>query len=219
MQKGFIQKVTEIKTKFEIKSKPQPLYQRRNPADVEQVECYLHLQQSIIKGEVGTETLRHLALGTMNTRYPQDKWLHIFTDGCQIDGYINAGASIYCELFSCYMPLGQHSTAFDGETEAICTALRLLNLHQNKFERARIFSDSEAAILSAGSTETVITEAKDCQVLIQQLKAKHKQIAVQWIPGHCQIAGNEHADALAKRVPKLQKHISEKHPTILLNYI
>ena len=36
----------------------------------------------------------------MNTRYPQDKWLHIFTDGSQIDGYINAGAGIYCERSS-----------------------------------------------------------------------------------------------------------------------
>jgi hypothetical protein len=66
------------------------------------------------------------------------------------------------------MPLGQHSTAFDGEIEAIRTALRLLNLHQTKFERAFIFSDSKAAILSAGSTETVIvTEAKDCQDLVR----------------------------------------------------
>jgi len=35
-----------------------------------------------VKGEIGTDTLRHLALETMNTRYPSDKWLHIFTDGC-----------------------------------------------------------------------------------------------------------------------------------------
>jgi len=106
-------------------------------------------------------------LETMNTRYPQDRWLHIFTDSSQIDGYIKAGVGIYCELFSCYMPLGQHSTAFEREVEAIRTALRLLNLHQNKFERAVSFSESKAAILSAGSTETVISqEAKDCQVLI-----------------------------------------------------
>ena len=160
-QNGSVQKVTEIKTKFKIKSKPQPLYQRQNPADVEQVECYLYLQQSIIKGEIGTETLRHLALETMNTRYPQDKWLHIFTDGSQVDGYINDGVGIYSELFSCYLPLGQHSTEFDGEIEVMRTALRLLNLHHNKFERAVIFSDSKAAILSA-----VSTEAKDCQALI-----------------------------------------------------
>jgi hypothetical protein len=125
MQNGFIQKITEIKTKFEIKSRPQ----WRNPVDIEPVECCLHLQQSIVKGEIGTETLRHLSLETMNTRYPQD----IFADGSQIDGYINAGAGIHCELFSCYMPLGQHSTAFDGEIEAIRTALRLLNLRLNKF--------------------------------------------------------------------------------------
>ena len=47
-QNGFIQKVLEIKTKFEINSKPQPLHQRRNPVDVEQIECYLHVQQNII---------------------------------------------------------------------------------------------------------------------------------------------------------------------------
>ena len=108
---GFVQKVTDIKKKLEIKSKAQPLHQQRNPVGIEQIEHHLHLQQNIIKGE--TETLRYLALETMNTRYPQDKWLHIFTDGSQIGGYINAGAGIHCELFSCYMPLGQHSTAFD----------------------------------------------------------------------------------------------------------
>jgi ribonuclease HI len=103
-----------------------------------------------------------------------------------------------------------HSTAFDGDIEAIHTALRLLNLNQNKFERAIIFSDSKAAMLSAGSTETLIsTEARDCQVLIR-LKAQHKQIALQWIRRRCQIAGNEHADALAKKGARItQIHIRE----------
>jgi hypothetical protein len=56
----------------------------------------------------------------------------------------------------------------------------------------------------------IATKAKDCQVLIWQLKAKHKQIALQWIPGHCQIAGNEHAHALAKKDAKItQTHIRE----------
>jgi hypothetical protein len=83
----------------------------------------------------------------MNTRHPQDKRLHIFTDGSPIEGYINAGAGIHCELFSCYMPLAQHSTAFDGEIEAIRTALRVLNLHHNTFERAVIFSDKGCSII------------------------------------------------------------------------
>jgi hypothetical protein len=54
------------------------------------------------------------------------------------------------------------------------------------------------------------TEARDCQALIRQLKAKHKQISLLWIPGHRQIAGNEHANALAKKGSKItQTHIIE----------
>ena len=51
--------------------------------------------------------------------------------------------------------------------------------------------------------------------IFRQLKAKHKQIALQWIPGHCQIAGNEHANALAKKGAKItQTHIrgTSYHP-------
>jgi len=84
-----------------------------------------------------------------------------------------------------------------------------MHLHQDKYERAVIFSDSKAAILSVGSTETKIsTEARDFQDLIGQLKANHKQIALQWIPGHCQIVGHEQADVLAKKGTKItQTHI------------
>jgi hypothetical protein len=76
-----------------------------------------------------------------------------------------------------------------------------LNLHQDKLERAVIFCDSKAALLSAGSTETVISaEARYCQVLIRQGQT---QIALQWIPGRCQIVGNEYADALVKKGAKI----------------
>jgi hypothetical protein len=62
-----------------------------------------------------------------------------------------ASNSDFCNHTSS-VPLGQHSTACDGKIEAMRTALRLLNLHQEKFERAVIFSDYKAALLSAGST-------------------------------------------------------------------
>jgi hypothetical protein len=124
------------------------------------------------------------------------------------------------ELFSCYMSLGQHATASNGAIETTRTALRLLNLHQNKSERAVIFSDPKVAILSAGSTETVIsTEAKDCQVLVRQLKAKHKQIDCRGFRDTVKSQRMNMPMYWPKRVPKLHKHIPEKHPTILLNYI
>ena len=47
-------------------------------------------------------------------------------------------------------------------------------------------------------------------VMKRQLKAKHKQIVLQLIPGHSQIAGNEYADTLAKKGAKItQTHIRE----------
>jgi len=53
-------------------------------------------------------------------------------------------------------------------------------------------------------------DIKRSQALIRQLRAKHKQITLQWITRHCQIAGNEHADAMAKKGAKItQTHIRE----------
>ena len=95
----------------------------------------------------------------------------------------------------------------------------MLNCHHNKFERAVIFADSNAAILSAASTETEIsTEARDCQDLIRQLKGKKTdRIAVytRTLPNY-----RERTSRLTgqKGAPKLHKHISEKHPNTLLNY-
>ena len=60
------------------------------------------------------------------------------------------------------------------------------------------------------SISVISTETKDCQALIHQLKAKHKQTVLQWIPGYSQIAGNEYADTLAKKCANItQTHIRE----------
>jgi len=45
---------------------------------------------------------------------------------------------------------------------------------------------------------------------LQLWQSEHKQIVLQWIPGHCQIAVNEYADTLAKEGAKItQTHIRE----------
>jgi len=74
-----------------------------------------------------------------------------------------------------------------------------------------VFTFKPPSPSNAASTETkTSTEARDCQDLIRQLKGKHKQIALQWIPGHCQITGNKQADLLAKKGAKItQTYIRE----------
>jgi hypothetical protein len=108
--------------------------------------------------------------------------------------------SLVCWLFLVSMAFGLALYLWRNWRHTHCTTAAEL-----------VFSDSKAALLSAVSTETVISaEARECQALIWQLKVKHKQISLQWLQGHCQIAGNEHADALAKKGTKiLQTHTRE----------
>ena len=75
--------------------------------------------QNMTKKETNPVLLKHLALEMMQTRYPIDKWMHIFTDGSILDDHTHAGAGIHSKLFSCYKPLGQPSTAYDSEIEGI----------------------------------------------------------------------------------------------------
>ena len=65
--------------------------------------------------------------------------MHIFTDGSKLDDHTHAGAGVHSELFSCYKPLGQSSTAYDGEIEGIHTALQQICAHIDKFEKAVIY--------------------------------------------------------------------------------
>jgi hypothetical protein len=52
-------------------------------------------------------------------------------------------------LFSFYLSLGQHATHFDGEIEAMNTALTQMFGRNGSFEKAVIFSDSSAAIVDS----------------------------------------------------------------------
>jgi ribonuclease HI len=90
--------------------------------------------------------MRLAALEAIYTLYPEEEWLHIYTDGSLTEKNGNVRAGIYCKLFSFYLSLGQHATHFDGEIEAMNTALMNLFGRIGSFEKAVIFSDSSAAI-------------------------------------------------------------------------
>ncbi|XP_042898665.2 uncharacterized protein [Parasteatoda tepidariorum] len=44
---------------------------------------------------------------------------------------------------------------------------------------------------------------QDCLALLEKLKIDGRQVILQWIPGHCDIYGNEQADMLAKQGTKI----------------
>ncbi|GFW09226.1 uncharacterized protein TNCV_2101801 [Trichonephila clavipes] len=92
------------------------------------------------------QQLKAISLKTIDNRFSTSERLHIFTDSSFLDRYLGAGADIFFELFSLYLPLGIFTTAFDAEIEAIAIAVEQLLLRSSEFNRAVIFSHSRSAL-------------------------------------------------------------------------
>ncbi|GFV37617.1 uncharacterized protein LOC103524116 [Trichonephila clavipes] len=76
-------------------------------------------------------------LETINTRFPPEEWLHIYTDGSLLDIAQGAGIGVFSHLYSFYLHAGPLTTHFDGEVEAIHIALQQLAVRLPPIERAR----------------------------------------------------------------------------------
>ena len=96
--------------------------------------------------------------------------------------------------------MGHNRTSFDGEIEAIKIALNQLICQHQRFSKVVLLSDSQSAIYAIANGEAPKTaEVQECRRLYTLLTGMNKTVVLQWIPGHCGIIGNEHADALAKK--------------------
>ncbi|XP_015909090.2 uncharacterized protein [Parasteatoda tepidariorum] len=106
-----------------------------------------------------------------------------------------AEAEVHCDLFSCYSPIGAHSTHYDDEIEAIYVALKQLAISCSSFCRAAILSDSTSALQSLSNGQyTDNTCILECKELVMSIS-----VSFQWIPAQCGISGNEAVDFLAQK--------------------
>ncbi|XP_071043823.1 uncharacterized protein [Parasteatoda tepidariorum] len=110
---------------------------------------------------------------------------------------------IYSSIFSFHVPVGKHRTAFDGEVTALNVAQKQL-IPRHLYKKVVILSDSKAAIQAIASKKMPISKnIQDSRALLEKLKIDGRQVTLQWIPGHCNIYGNEQADMLAKKGTKI----------------
>ncbi|XP_054706520.1 uncharacterized protein LOC129216334 [Uloborus diversus] len=169
--------------------------------------------KNVFKAETNDVVLRALALETIESCYPREKWLRIYTDGSKVNGCVNTGAGVYCELFSFYTPIGNHRSAFDGEIAAICQALSQLQPHLDPFSKAVVLTDSKAALQAIDTPSHSRTLTTDnCLKLLNRLARNNKTVVLQWIPAHCGIQGNEMADFLAKKGASVFQRTNPKLP-------
>ncbi|GFT41428.1 hydroxysteroid dehydrogenase-like protein 1 [Trichonephila clavipes] len=88
--------------------------------------------------------LRSAALATIHERYPDQDWLHVFTDGVTTASFGRAGTGALSNSFNLKEPLSAWSENFDGEIYAIFMAFRAISTTPGL--NIVVFVDSQAAI-------------------------------------------------------------------------
>ncbi|GFV15190.1 uncharacterized protein LOC103524116 [Trichonephila clavipes] len=169
-QKGFIQCVRENIQYKVIYDVPFELLSFANSLDYAILDIRLDLVLNVRKRDLSPTALHAIALETINTRFPLEEWLHIYTDGSLLDFAQGAGIGVFSHLFSFYLHAGPLTTHFDDSTSALQA---LSNYNENNCLRVQ-----------------------NCRELLGKIKGK---IVFQWVPFHCGLWGNERADFLAKK--------------------
>lgn len=212
-QNGFLQGVADIISELDLNYEAEHFSLPINPIVDKRFSIRLELIKDVYKAETSDIVLRTLALETLDSLYPKEEWLRIYTDGSRMSGCVNAGAGVYCELFCLYTPIGNHRSAFDGEIAAICQALSQLRPRLNSFSKVVLLSDSKAALqaIDAPSHSRTLT-IDNCLNLLNWLASNNKIVVLQWIPAHCGIQGNEAADFLAKKGASVLQRTNPRLP-------
>ena len=160
----------------------EPLFPPLNPLDAGEKLCHLHLKSTVSKSQDCSAALLSAGMGSIHNRFSLEVWIHMYTDGSEIEMDGVAGTGIYCELFAYYRSLGTSKSAFCSEIEPIKMALEHLDacLPFPEQRHVVIVSDSQAAILDIANC----LEAPDtmciahCRSLIGKMRNKYKAIVL-----------------------------------------
>jgi ribonuclease HI len=121
-----------------------------------------------------------------------------FTDGSKSDQGTGSGIFVAKRDIAISVNVGVDATVFQSEIKAIEICARELIDGGARNEDIRICSDSKAALMALKSNCFKSKTVWACLQVLQCLGTLNK-LSLMWVPGHCDIAGNEQADRLAKQ--------------------
>lgn len=93
--------------------KLEPPTKPMNPLDYVKFDINLELIQPINKSKDLPSMVNQIAIETVNTLYPNNRWTRIYADGSKLNE--ETGAGIYSELFYHYFALNSDATVFEAE--------------------------------------------------------------------------------------------------------
>uniref|UniRef100_L7LZN4 ribonuclease H n=1 Tax=Rhipicephalus pulchellus TaxID=72859 RepID=L7LZN4_RHIPC len=149
------------------------------------------------KADLSSPALKQLTLLMLHEQYKDH--VKLYTDGSTTVGG-SAGAVIFpAKAESIQFRTSHKTTSTAAELAALRSALRRIDREVPL--KWSIFTDSKPALqclrtaLRRGPQDQLLLEIRQ---LYHQLTDKGHDITFQWLPGHCGITGNEHADDAAK---------------------
>ncbi|GFT85468.1 putative rna-directed dna polymerase from transposon bs [Nephila pilipes] len=136
--------------------------------------------------------LRLMHVKSVEAQSPPNGVVWRWSDGSATGAHTSAG--VYSRHFSLGRAIGQLSTNFDDEVDVVHVALA--EIARREEQNIVAFIDSQAT--NSSIIPSTNSSALKCQHLIDSKIKSGRNVAQQWIPSHCGIAGNEFADSLAK---------------------
>ena len=189
------------KTEHFIEKNRQPGQASRTP------NIHLELKSKMSKQSSDVLDMQKTGLQTIQS-YP-DNCIHVYTDGSAFKGTVNAGYGVRIEypdksLEEISNPCGAHCSNFEAEAIAINTAIKTIKEkfteNPNLQTKIVIFSDAKSVLQALNSERYSSNVIQELSTSMDLFMNEFKQeITLQWIPSHCEINGNERADALAKK--------------------
>ena len=136
--------------------------------------------------------------------------VEIYTDGSTGKDQLNGGAGVHVidkdgtVLYEKSLPAGKWCPSYDGETVAMLEATRWVSEKGDQSKHHLILTDSKSLVDALKKDSW-----RDNHEWLSKIKSSIAniigKITIMWIPAHCDTAGNERADLLAKEGSKLNQ--------------
>ena len=143
-------------------------------------------------------TTRHIDLN-----YLSENWIRVYTDGSAEEAVSNGGAGVYIEspdgaTLERSFPTGKHSFNYKAEATALEEAADILSSPKSLEQNVVFLTDAKSVL-----QKLLNARNKDQSKLkknLHQLTTTAKRGCLQWVPGHCNLLGNEKLTTWQKRV-------------------
>ena len=127
--------------------------------------------------------------------------IQVYTDGSTHEGTTDGGAGMVVMsgediIERWHAPTGRWSSSYQAEKSAMVRAIPWLDEYKD-WQSAQLLCDSKSLVETLANSNQPDGDVHQIQSAIAEL-CKKKEVRILWVPGHCNLRGNELADLEAK---------------------